>query len=48
MDNFIKQIIDESFKSKAQQGLFFAKAKKSKKWDKMAHEFADKTKRFKK
>jgi hypothetical protein len=47
MDNFIKQVIDEKFVSKAQQGLFFAKAKHSKKWNKMAHEFADKTKNFK-
>lgn len=43
MNNFIEQIIDEAFKSRAQQGLFFAKGKKSKKWSKMAKEFAKKT-----
>jgi len=43
MDKLVVQIIDEAFKSRAQQGLFFAKAKKSKKWAKMADEFADKT-----
>ena len=43
MDKLVSQIIDEAFKSRAQQGLFFAKAKKSKKWAKMADEFADKT-----
>jgi len=43
MDEFIKQVIEERFASKKQQRLFFAKAKNSKKWKKMAHEFADKT-----
>lgn len=43
MDKLVKEIIDEAFKSKAQQGLFFVKAKKSKKWKKMAKEFSDKT-----
>lgn len=47
MDSFIKQVIDEKFVSKAQQGLFFAKAKHNKKWKKMADEFADKTPNFK-
>jgi len=50
MNNFIKHIIEERFTSKAQQKYFFAKAgdkssspKERKKWDKMAHEFSDKT-----
>lgn len=50
MNNFIKQIIEEKFVSKAQQKFFYAKAgdktsspKERKKWDKMAHEFSDKT-----
>jgi hypothetical protein len=43
MNNFIEQVIEETFKSQAQQGLFFAKAKHSKKWQNMANEFADKT-----
>jgi hypothetical protein len=43
MNKFIEQVIEETFKSQAQQGLFFAKAKTSKKWKKMADEFADKT-----
>ena len=43
MDEFIKQVIEERFASKSQQRMFFAKAKNSKKWKKMAHEFADKT-----
>jgi hypothetical protein len=43
MNKFIKQVIEEKFASKAQQRLFFAKAKKSKKWSKWAKEFADKT-----
>jgi len=50
MNNFIKQIIEEKFVSKAQQKFFYAKAgdkstspKERKKWGKMAHEFSDKT-----
>jgi hypothetical protein len=43
MSDFFKNIIEETFKSKKQQRLFFAKAKNSKKWDKMAHEFAKHT-----
>jgi hypothetical protein len=45
MNNFIKQVIEEKFASKAQQRLFFAKAKggKNKKWSKWAKEFSDKT-----
>ena len=36
MNNFIKQVIEEKFASKAQQRFFFAKAKggKNKKWAK--------------
>jgi hypothetical protein len=45
MNNFIKQVIEEKFASKAQQRLFFAKAKggKNKKWSKWAKEFSNKT-----
>jgi hypothetical protein len=43
MNNFVKQTIEEEFKSKAQQRLFFAKAKNSKKWREWANEFADDT-----
>ena len=50
MNNFIKQVIEEKFASKAQQRLFYAKAnekgkpkKEKKKWGKWAKEFSDKT-----
>jgi hypothetical protein len=50
MNNFIKQVIEEKFASKAQQRFFYAKAnekgkpnKEKKKWDKWAKEFSDKT-----
>ncbi len=50
MNNFIKQVIEEKFVSKAQQKYFFAKAnekgaskKEKKKWGKWAKEFSDKT-----
>jgi len=47
MNNFIKGIIEETFKSKAQQRYFYAQAgkggKKGKKWSKWAKEFSDKT-----
>ena len=47
MNNFIKQVIEEKFASKAQQRFFFAQAgkggKKGKKWAKWAKEFSDKT-----
>ena len=45
MNNFIKQVIEEKFASKAQQRFFYAKAKggKNKKWSKWAKEFSDKT-----
>ena len=43
MNNFVKDVIEEKFASKAQQRMFFAKGKKSKKWREWAHEFADKT-----
>ncbi len=47
MNNFIKQVIEEKFASKAQQRYFYAQAgkggKKSKKWSKWAKEFSDKT-----
>jgi len=43
MNDFIKDVIEEKFASKAQQRLFFAKGKNSKKWRKWANEFADKT-----
>ena len=45
MNNFIKQVIEEKFASKAQQRFFFAKSKggKNKKWSKWAKEFSDDT-----
>jgi hypothetical protein len=47
MDKFIENIIEEEFKSKAQQRFFYAQAgkkgKKGKKWAKWAKEFSDKT-----
>lgn len=45
MNNFIKQIIEEKFASKAQQRFFFAKSNggKNKKWSKWAKEFSDDT-----
>jgi hypothetical protein len=50
MNNFIKQVIEEKFASKAQQRFFYAKAnekgapkKEKKKWKKWAGEFSDKT-----
>jgi hypothetical protein len=47
MNNFIKQVIEEKFVSKAQQRFFYAQAgkggKKGKKWSKWAKEFSDKT-----
>ncbi len=47
MNNFIKQVIEEKFASKAQQRFFYAQAgkggKKGKKWSKWAKEFSDKT-----
>ena len=50
MNNFIKQVIEEKFASKAQQRFFYAKAnekgkpkKEKKKWDKWAKEFSDNT-----
>lgn len=50
MNNFIKQVIEEKFASKAQQKFFYAKAnekgkpkKEKKKWSKWAKEFSDKT-----
>jgi hypothetical protein len=45
MNNFIKQVIEEKFASKAQQRFFYAKAKggKNKKWSKWAKEFSNKT-----
>jgi hypothetical protein len=50
MNNFIKQVIEEKFASKAQQRFFFAKAnekdkpkKEKKKWGKWAKEFSDDT-----
>jgi len=47
MNNFIKQVIEEKFASKAQQRFFYAQAgkggKKGKKWGKWAKEFSDKT-----
>jgi hypothetical protein len=50
MNNFIKQVIEEKFASKAQQRFFYAKAnekgvpkKEKKKWSKWANEFSDKT-----
>jgi hypothetical protein len=50
MNNFIKQVIEEKFASKAQQRFFYAKAnekgkpkKEKNKWSKWAKEFSDKT-----
>jgi hypothetical protein len=47
MNNFIKQVIEEKFVSKAQQRYFYAQAgkagKKGKKWSKWAKEFSNKT-----
>lgn len=47
MNNFIKQVIEEKFASKAQQRFFYAQAgkggKKGKKWSKWAKEFSDDT-----
>lgn len=47
MNNFIKQVIEEKFASKAQQRYFYAQAskggKKGKKWAKLADEFSSKT-----
>jgi hypothetical protein len=50
MNNFIKQVIEEKFASKAQQRFFYAKAnekgkpkKEKKKWGKWAKEFSDDT-----
>ena len=50
MNNFIKQIIEEKFASKAQQRFFYAKAnekgtskKEKKKWNKWANEFSSET-----
>jgi hypothetical protein len=47
MNNFIKQVIEEKFASKAQQRYFYAQAgkggKKGKKWGKWAKEFSDET-----
>ena len=50
MNNFIKQVIEEKFASKAQQRYFFAKAnekgaskKEKNKWGEMAKEFSKKT-----
>lgn len=50
MNDFLKDIINETFKSKAQQRFFYAKAndssepkKERKKWGKWAKEFSDKT-----
>jgi hypothetical protein len=50
MNQFIKQVIEETFTSKKQQRYFFSKAndkslskKERQKWSKMAKEFSDKT-----
>jgi len=47
MDNFVKQVIEETFASKRQQRYFYHKCGKSKKksgkWCNMAKEFSDKT-----
>lgn len=50
MNNFIKQVIDETFRSKKQQRYFYAKAgdrslsrKERGKWEHWADEFSDKT-----
>jgi hypothetical protein len=54
MNNFIKQVIEEKFASKAQQRFFYAKAnekgkpkKEKKKWSKWAKEYSDDTDYFK-
>jgi hypothetical protein len=51
MNDFIKQVIEEKFASKAQQRYFYAKAnekgsskKEKKQWKKWASEFSSKTK----
>lgn len=50
MNNFVKQVIEEKFASKAQQRFFYAKAnekgaskKEKKKWEKYAKEFSNDT-----
>jgi hypothetical protein len=43
MNDFVKQVIEETFASKRQQRYFYHKAEKSPKWAKMAKEFSDKT-----
>lgn len=50
MNNFLNQVIEETFKSEAQQKYFYAQAndkslssKERKKWGKMAKEFSSKT-----
>ena len=50
MNNFVKQVIEEKFASKAQQRFFYAKAnekgaskKEKKKWSKWADEFSSDT-----
>lgn len=50
MNNFIKQVIEETFASKKQQRYFYSKAsdktlkpKERKKWEKWSKEFSDKT-----
>jgi len=50
MNNFVKQVIEEKFASKAQQRYFYAKAnekgaskKEKRKWAKLADEFSDDT-----
>jgi len=50
MNNFLKEVIEETFKSQSQQKYFYAKAndmtltsKERKKWKKMADEYSDKT-----
>ena len=43
MNKFVKQIVEDKFDSKAQQRMFFAKAKKSKKWRKWAKGKAEDT-----
>ncbi len=50
MNDFIKQVIEEKFASKAQQRRFYAKAnekgvskKEKKKWERLASEFSSKT-----
>lgn len=43
MNKFVKQVVEEKFASKAQQRLFFAKGKKSKKWREWAKGKAEDT-----